>query len=155
MLTHVVKLDDIERKWYSVDASGKVLGRLASDIAYILRGKHKVNFTPFMDNGDHVVVVNAEKVAVTGSRLSKKMYYSHSGYPGGLRTTSLQRMLDTHPERVLESAIRGMLPGGKLGDAMFKKLRIYAGPGHPHEGQTPVDIAQVLDAGRATVRTRQ
>jgi large subunit ribosomal protein L13 len=154
MSTYVVKQHDVVQKWYTVDASGKVLGRLASDIAYILHGKHKPNFSPSIDVGDHVIVVNAEKVAVTGQRLEKKMYYSHSGYPGGLRTTSLQRMLDTHPERVIENAVRGMLPRNKLGDAMLKKLRVYAGPVHPHEGQTPLDMAQVLDAGRGTVRAR-
>ncbi len=154
MSTHVVKLDDIERKWYTVDASGKVLGRLASDVAYILHGKHKPIFSPHLDIGDHVIVINADKVAVTGDRLDQKMYYTHSGFPGGLRTTSLQRMLDTHPERVIENAVRGMLPRNKLGDAMIKKLRVYAGPGHPHEGQVPEDIAQVLDAGRALNRAR-
>ena len=154
MATHVVKENEIERKWYTIDASGKVLGRLASDVAYILHGKHKPIFSQDQDVGDHVIVVNAEKIAVTGDRLTKKMYYAHSGYPGGLRTTSLQRMLDTHPERVVESAVRGMLPGNKLGDAMVKKLRVYAGPGHPHEGQMPEDIALVLDAGRGTTRAR-
>jgi large subunit ribosomal protein L13 len=154
MSTHVVKLGEIEQKWYTIDASGKVLGRLASDVAYILRGKHKPSFTPYMDLGDYVIVVNAEKIAVTGARLEKKNYYTHSGYPGGLRTTSLQRMLDTHPERVIENAVRGMLPGGKLGDAMFHKLRVYAGPAHPHEGQTPAEIVTVLDAGRGTMRAR-
>jgi large subunit ribosomal protein L13 len=152
MSTHVVKLAEIERKWYTIDASGKVLGRLASDIAYVLRGKHKPNFTPSMDNGDHVVVLNADKIAVTGDRLVKKMYYSHSGYPGGLKTTSMERMMQTHPERVIENAVRGMLPRNKLGDAMLLKMRVYTGPTHPHEGQAPVDIAQVLDAGRGTMR---
>jgi large subunit ribosomal protein L13 len=155
MSTHVVKLADLNRKWYTIDASGKVLGRLASDVAYILHGKHKPNFQPYLDNGDHVVVINADKIAVTGNRLTKKMYYSHSGFPGGLRTTSMQRMMETHPERVIESAVRGMLPRNKLGDAMLKKLRVYTGSVHPHEGQTPVDIAQVLDAGRGTMRTRE
>jgi large subunit ribosomal protein L13 len=152
MSTHVVKVDDLDRKWYTIDVEGKVLGRAASDIAYILRGKHKPNFTPYLDNGDYVIVLNAEKIAVTGNRRSEKMYYSHSGYPGGLRTTSMERMLETHPERVVEQAVRGMLPKNKLGDAMLKKLRVYAGPTHPHEGQQPVDIAEVLDPGRATAR---
>jgi large subunit ribosomal protein L13 len=154
MSTHVVKADDIERKWYTIDASGKVLGRLASDVAYVLHGKHKPTFTQSLDGGDHVIVINADKIAVTGDRLVKKMYYSHSGYPGGLRTTSLQRMLDTHPERVIENAVRGMLPRNKLGVAMLRKLRVYTGPAHPHEGQGPQDIAQVLDAGRGTMRAR-
>lgn len=154
MTTHVVRESEIERKWYTIDASGKVLGRLASDVAFILRGKHKPIFSQDIDVGDHVIVVNAEKIAVTGDRLSKKMYYTHSGFPGGLRTTSLQRMLDTHPERVVENAVRGMLPRNKLGEAMSRKLRVYAGPGHPHEGQVPQDIALVLDAGRGTKRAR-
>ncbi len=152
MSTHVVKLDEIEHKWYTIDAEGKVLGRIASDIAYILRGKHKPNFTPSMDNGDYVVVLNAEKIAVTGNRLESKMYYRHSGYPGGLRSMNLLRMMQIHPERVLENAVRGMLPRTKLGDAMLLKLRIYTGATHPHEGQQPVDIARVLDAGRGTMR---
>jgi large subunit ribosomal protein L13 len=155
MSTHVVKVDDLDRKWYTIDVEGKVLGRAASDIAYILRGKHKPNFTPYLDNGDYVVVLNAEKIAVTGNRRAEKMYYHHSGYPGGLRTTSMERMLQTHPERVIEQAVRGMLPKNRLGDAMLKKLRVYAGPAHPHEGQQPVDIADVLDAGRGTMRKAQ
>src|SRR5579864_467251 len=115
MSTHVVKLSEITHNWYTIDAEGKVLGRVASDVAYILRGKHKPNFTPFMDNGDYVIVLNAEKVAGTGTRLTTKKYYRHSGYPGGLREISLQRMLDSHPERVIEHAVRGMLPNNKLG----------------------------------------
>jgi large subunit ribosomal protein L13 len=154
MGTYAVKASDISRKWYVIDASGKVLGRLASDVAYILHGKHKPNFTPYLDNGDHVIVINADKIAVTGNRLNDKRYYSHSGFPGGLRTTTMQRMMDTHPERVIEKAVRGMLPHTKLGDAMLQKLRVYAGPAHPHEGQTPVDVAEVLDAGRGTMRNR-
>src|SRR5581483_7627933 len=155
MGTHVVKESELHHDWYTVDAAGQILGRLASDIAYILRGKHKANFTPFMDNGDYVVVLNAEKIAVTGNRLASKMYYRHSGYPGGLRSTSMERMMQTHPDRVIEHAVRGMLPKNKLGDAMIKKLRVYAGPDHPHEGQRPSDIAEVLDAGRSTFRAQQ
>lgn len=155
MSTHVVKVDDLDRKWYVIDVAGKVLGRAASDIAYVLRGKHKPNFTPFLDNGDYVIVLNAEKIAVTGNRRLEKMYYRHSGYPGGLRTTNMERMLQTHPERVIEQAVRGMLPKNKLGDAMLKKIRVYAGPAHPHEGQQPGDIAAVLDAGRGTMRAQQ
>ena len=155
MATRVVKEAELQHNWYTIDAAGKVLGRVASDIAYILRGKHKPNFTPSMDNGDYVVVLNAEKIVVTGNRLSSKMYYRHSGYPGGLRTTSLQQMLQTHPERVIEHAVRGMLPSNKLGDAMLKKMRVYTGAEHPHAGQTPVDIVQVLDAGRGTMRAHK
>ncbi|HXT34489.1 MAG TPA: 50S ribosomal protein L13 [Chloroflexota bacterium] len=155
MSTPAVKVSEIDRKWYTIDVAGKVLGRAASDIAYILRGKHKPNFTPYLDNGDHVIVLNADKIAVTGKRLSTKMYYRHSGYPGGIRETSMQRMMETHPERVIEAADRGMLPRTKLGDAMLKKMRIYNGATHPHEGQTPADIVQVLDAGRGTRRVRE
>ena len=155
MSTPAVKESEIDRKWYTIDVTGKVLGRAASDIAYILRGKHKPNFTPYLDNGDHVIVLNADKIAVTGKRLSTKMYYRHSGYPGGLRQTTMQRMMDTHPERIIEAAVRGMLPRTKLGDAMLKKLRVYTSATHPHEGQMPVDIAKVLDAGRGTRRVRE
>ncbi len=154
MATPAVKVDEIERKWYTIDVSGKVLGRAASDIAYILRGKHKPNYTPYLDNGDYVIVVNADKIAVTGNRSTTKKYYHHSGYPGGLRETTMQRMMETHPERVIEAAVRGMLPRTKLGDAMLKKLRVYVGGTHPHEGQQPANIAQVLDAGRGTRRVR-
>lgn len=155
MSTHVVKAAEVHHDWYTVDATGKILGRIASDIAYILRGKHKPTFTPSMDVGDYVIVVNAEKIAVTGKRLTEKMYYHHSGYPGGLRSVTLQRLLDTKPERAIEHAVRGMLPNNKIGEAMFRKLRVYAGPDHPHSGQQPVDIAQVLDAGRGTMRTHE
>jgi large subunit ribosomal protein L13 len=155
MGTHVVKESELRHNWYTIDAAGKILGRVASDVAYILHGKHKPNFTPSMDNGDYVIVLNAEKIAVTGDRLSSKMYYRHSGYPGGLRATTMDRMLQTHPERVIEQAVRGMLPKNKLGEAMLKKIRVYAGSDHPHEGQQPVDIAEVLDAGRATVRAQK
>jgi large subunit ribosomal protein L13 len=155
MSTPVLKESDLEHKWYTVDVEGKVLGRVASDIAYVLRGKHKPNFAPYLDNGDYVIVVNAEKIAVTGNRLSSKMYYRHSGYPGGLRSMSLQQMLQTHPERALEIAVRGMLPKNKLGDQMMRKLRVYAGPGHPHEGQKPVDLLTILDRGRALMRDRK
>jgi large subunit ribosomal protein L13 len=153
--TPALKEGEIERRWYVIDATGKVLGRVASDIAYILRGKHKPNFSPYLDNGDHVIVINAEKIAVTGNRMATKMYYRHSGYPGGLRATTMRRMLDTHPERVLENAVRGMLPGNKLGTVMLSKLRVYAGPTHPHQGQTPQDISAVLDAGRGTMRSQK
>jgi large subunit ribosomal protein L13 len=155
MGTPVLKESDLEHKWYTVDVEGKVLGRVASDVAYILRGKHKPNFAPYLDNGDYVIVVNAEKIAVTGNRLTSKMYYRHSGYPGGLRSTTMQQTLQTHPERALEQAVRGMLPKNKLGDQMIRKLRVYAGPQHPHEGQKPVELLSVLDAGRAMMRTHK
>jgi large subunit ribosomal protein L13 len=135
--TYSAKAEDIERKWFVVDANGKTLGRMATRIATILRGKHKPIFTPHVDCGDYVVVINAEKVHVTGNRLDDKMYYNHSGYPGGLRTRSLREMLATKPEEVISEAVRRMLPKSSLGRHMLKKLKIYAGPEHPHQAQNP------------------
>ena len=135
--TYVAKPNEVQREWYVVDATDKTLGRLASRIATILRGKHKPQFTPHEDVGDFVVVVNAEKVHITGRKLDQKVYYRHTGYPGGIRAVSLRRQLEVHPERVIESAVRGMLPHGPLGRRMFKKLKVYAGPGHPHQAQQP------------------
>jgi large subunit ribosomal protein L13 len=137
MKTYSAKPADIERSWYVVDADGQTLGRMASQIAAILRGKHKPIFTPHMDCGDYVIVVNAEKVRVTGNRLDTKMYYRHSGYPGGLKKTVLREMLRTKPERVIEEAVRRMLPKNNLGRHMLKKLRVYAGPEHNHQAQNP------------------
>ena len=135
--TYVVKAGEIERKWRVIDASGQNLGRLASKIATILRGKHKPTFTPGLDVGDYVVVVNAEKVAVTGKKPTEKMYYTVSMYPGGIRATSLRTQLAAHPDRVIKHAVWGMLPHNKLGKAMLKKLKVYAGPEHPHQAQLP------------------
>ncbi|MDW8270251.1 MAG: 50S ribosomal protein L13 [Anaerolineae bacterium] len=132
--------EDVQREWLLVDAEGKTLGRLASEIAKILRGKHKPTFTPHVDGGDFVVVINADKIRVTGDRLESKKYYRHSGYMGGLKEISLRRMLETHPERVLELAVRGMLPKNRLGRKMFKKLKVYAAPTHPHAAQQPRPI---------------
>lgn len=132
--------EDVQREWLLVDAEGKTLGRLASEIAKILRGKHKPTFTPHVDGGDFVVVINADKIRVTGDRLDSKKYYRHSGYMGGLKEISLRRMLETHPERVLELAVRGMLPKNRLGRKMFKKLKVYAAPTHPHTAQQPRPI---------------
>ena len=137
MRTFVGKTAEIERAWYVVDAEGQTLGRLASRIAPILRGKHKPVYTPHLDCGDFVVVVNAEKVRVTGRKLDQKAYYRHSGYPGGLTAISLRDQLDKHPERVLQAAVRGMLPKNKLGRRMIKKLKVYAGDSHPHQAQQP------------------
>ncbi len=123
------------RKWYVIDATGKTLGRLASQIAYILRGKHKPYYTPFFDTGDYVVVINAEKVKVTGKKLENKIYYWHSGYPGGLKSRTLKEMLQKKPEWVIWHAVKGMLPKGPLGRKMLKKLKVYAGPDHPHKAQ--------------------
>ena len=137
MKTYVVKPREIVRDWYVVDADGRNLGRLASEIAKVLKGKHKPSYTPNADTGDHVIVVNAGKIAVTGKKLVQKMYYRHSMYPGGLRTVSLGDQLEQHPTRVLEAAIKGMLPHNRLGRAMLKKLKVYATSTHPHQAQNP------------------
>ena len=137
MKTYTVGKDDIKREWYVVDAQGKTLGRLASEIASILRGKHKPIYAPHLDCGDYVIVVNAEKVRVTGKKLDQKFYYRHSGYPGGLKSINLRDQLQRHPTRVLQAAVRGMLPKNRLGRAMRKKLKIYAGDSHPHQAQQP------------------
>ena len=137
MPTPMPKENEIERKWYVVDAEGKVLGRLATRIATILRGKHKPLFAPHLDVGDHVVVLNAEKIHLTGRKLQNKQYRWHTGYIGGLREVSAEKMLRTHPERVIEWAVQGMLPKNRLGRAMFKKLKVYRGAAHPHQAQQP------------------
>jgi large subunit ribosomal protein L13 len=135
--TYSAKESDIVRKWYVVDANGQTLGRLASQIATILRGKHKPIYTPHVDCGDYVIVINAEKIHVTGKRLDNKKYYRHSGYPGGIRSLTLRQMLRKQPEMPIKEAIRRMLPKGPLGRDMLTKLRVYAGPEHPHEAQDP------------------
>ncbi|MBI2975905.1 MAG: 50S ribosomal protein L13 [Chloroflexi bacterium] len=135
--TYVVKANEIEMQWFVVDASGQTLGRVASQVAAVLSGKHKPTFTPGADLGDHVVIVNAEKIVVTGNRLDAKMYYRHSMYPGGLKSVTLRGMLDKHPERVLTIAVRGMLPHNRYGRALLKKLKVYAGSDHPHAAQNP------------------
>lgn len=127
----------IERKWYVVDAEGKTLGRLASEVAKVLRGKNKAIYTPHIDTGDYVIVVNAEKIKVTGKKLDQKIYYHHSDYVGGMKETTLKEMLANKPERVIELAVKGMLPKGPLGRQMYKKLFVYAGPEHKHEAQKP------------------
>jgi len=135
--TYSARAQDVERKWYVVDAQGKTLGRLATQIASILRGKHKPIYTPHVDCGDFVVIINAEKVWTTGHKLDQKIYYRHSGYPGGLREITLRDQLARFPERVIESAVKGMLPKNKLGRVMYKKMKVYAGPNHPHAAQNP------------------
>lgn len=135
--TYVTKPDEVQREWFVVDASGKTLGRLATEVARILRGKHKPIYSPMIDVGDYVIVVNAEKVRVTGRKLTQKFYYRHSGYPGGFKQVSLRDMLARHPARVIEYAVWGMLPKNALGRRMFKKLKVYAGPDHPHQAQNP------------------
>lgn len=135
--TYVTKESDIKRDWWVVDADGQNLGRLATKVAAVLRGKHKTIFTPSLDTGDFVVIVNAEKISVTGNKLEEKKYYSVSLYPGGLRVRSLQEQLAKFPDRVIRTAVWGMLPHNKLGRAMLKKLKVYAGPSHPHAAQKP------------------
>ncbi len=137
MKTYTVGAEDIEREWLLVNAEGKTLGRLASQIAQVLKGKHKPIYSPHLDCGDFVIVVNAEKVQVTGRKLDQKMYYRHTGYPGGIRSISLRNQLQKHPERVLQAAVRGMLPKNRLGRRMLKKLKVYAGDSHPHQAQQP------------------
>jgi len=140
MKTKSQRVQDVERSWYVVDAENRTLGRLASVIAHRLRGKHKPEYTPHVDAGDYIIVVNAEKVRVTGNKETGKIYYRHSGYPGGIKSTSLKKMRQTHPERILEKAVKGMLPRNPLGRAMFRKLRVYSGPNHPHAAQQPHPI---------------
>lgn len=137
MKTFMVSPATIERKWYVVDAEGKTLGRLASEVAKVLRGKNKAIYTPHIDTGDYVIVVNAEKIKVTGKKLDQKIYYHHSDYVGGMKETTLKEMLANKPERVIELAVKGMLPKGPLGRQMYKKLFVYAGPEHKHEAQKP------------------
>ncbi|MCP3775420.1 50S ribosomal protein L13 [Paenibacillus sp. MZ04-78.2] len=135
--TYMAKPSEVERKWYIIDATDKTLGRLASEAASILRGKHKPQFTPHVDTGDFVVVINAEKIVLTGKKLQNKMYYRHSLHPGGLKVTSAQDMLNNKPERMLELAIYGMLPKNRLGNRLKTKLKVYAGSEHPHQAQQP------------------
>ena len=137
MQTYMANPDKIERKWYVVDAEGCTLGRLASGVASVLRGKNKPQFTPHVDTGDYVIIVNADKIKVTGKKLQKKVYYRHSEYVGGMKETTLKEMLAKKPEKVLELAVKGMLPKGPLGREMYKKLFVYAGPEHKHAAQKP------------------
>lgn len=137
MRTYTARASDIQREWWVVDATGQTLGRLATQIAVILRGKHKPTYTPHLDCGDHVVVINADKVRVTGRKLDQKVYYRHSSYPGGLKSITLREQLRKHPTRVIQLAVRGMLPKNRLGRQMIKKLRVYAADSHPHEAQQP------------------
>ena len=136
--TYFPKRDEIEKKWYVVDATDKILGRLASEIAKVLRGKHKPTFTPHMDNGDYVIVVNAEKVKVKGNNKTiEKEYFSHSGYIGNEKVLTYRELMERHPEEIIKRAVKGMLPSNKLGKKIFKNLKVYAGPEHPHKAQTP------------------
>jgi large subunit ribosomal protein L13 len=141
MKTFSANPDKVKRDWFVVDADNKVLGRLAAEIAHRLRGKHKPEFTPHVDTGDYIVVINAEKVALTGNKVNDKKYYHHTGHPGGIKETSFKDMIAKHPSRVIETAVKGMLPRNKLGRAMFSKLKVYAGDQHGHQAQQP----KVLD----------
>jgi len=142
--TRSVSSDEVERSWYVVDAEDLVLGRLATQIASVLRGKHKPSFTPHADTGDHVIVVNAEKVVLTGRKREQKIYYRHTGYVGGIKSVTADQLLaSAHSDRVVRSAVRGMLPGNSLGRQMLSKLRVYAGPDHPHESQKPEEFPLV------------
>lgn len=137
MKTYMAKTQEVDRKWYVVDAEGKTLGRLSSQIATVLRGKHKPTFTPNVDTGDYVIVINAEKIVLTGNKLEEKMYRHHSLYPGGLKEISYKKLMQTKPELAVEEAVRRMLPKGPLGSKMYKKLFVYRGPEHDHEAQKP------------------
>lgn len=141
MKTYQAKPGEVERKWYIVDAKGKTLGRLASRVAAVLRGKHKPQFTPHVDTGDFVIVVNADKVRLSGKKLDQKIYYRHSQYPGGLRAFTARHMLESRPEKVIERAVWGMLPHHSLGRRQMRKLKVYAGPEHPHAAQKPEPLA--------------
>lgn len=140
MRTDTNQTPDADKKWFVVDAEKYVLGRLASRVSLVLRGKHTARFAPHLDNGDFVVVVNAEKIQLTGAKLTQKKYYRHTGYPGGIREATAGHLLATHPERVIMAAVRGMLPKNRLGRAMLKKLKVYAGSEHPHSAQQPVTL---------------
>lgn len=133
--------ETVKRDWYIIDADGKTLGRMAAEIAHRLRGKHKPEYTPHVDTGDYIVVINAEKVRVTGNKANDKMYHRHTGYIGGLKSMSFNKLIDKAPERVIQTAVKGMLPRGPLGRAMFKKMKVYAGDTHPHAAQQPQDLA--------------
>lgn len=140
MKTYSAKPETVKRDWYVVDASGKTLGRLASEIAFRLRGKHKPEYTPHVDTGDYIVVINAEKVHVTGKKATDKMYHNHSGFPGGLKSVSFEKLMEHKPEKAIELAVKGMMPRNPLGRAMQRKLKVYAGTEHPHTAQQPLEL---------------
>jgi large subunit ribosomal protein L13 len=140
MKTISAKPETVKRDWYVVDAAGKTLGRLSTEIARRLRGKHKAEYTPHVDTGDYIVVINAEKISVTGNKAKDKVYYRHTGFPGGLKSMSFEKMIDHAPERVIELAVTGMMPKNPLGRAMLKKLKIYSGSSHPHAAQQPIQL---------------
>lgn len=141
MKTISANSETVKRDWYFIDAEGKTLGRMAAEIAHRLRGKHKPEFTPHVDTGDYIVVINAEKVRVTGKKATDKVYHRHTGYPGGLKSMTFEKLIQKAPERVIQSAVKGMLPKGPLGRAMFKKMKVYAGEVHPHTAQQPQELS--------------
>jgi len=145
MKTYVTKLSEIEREWHLIDANDEILGRLATRIAKLLMGKHKPTYSPNLDTGDYVVVINAEKVRVTGDKEKQKLYIRHSGYPGGFKSVSYEKMMQTQPTRIIEYAVKGMLPHNRLGRAMIKKLKVYTGNSHPYQNQVKADLTKVGD----------
>lgn len=149
--THSVKESEIKREWWIVDAEGIILGRLAAQVAHVLRGKHKPTFAPHLDTGDHVVVINADKIKLSGNKLENKVWYRHSGYPGGLRALGYTKLMEERPEIVIEKAVKGMLPRNRLGRTMGKKLKVYSGTGHPHKAQDPKPLAIARKEGGAKV----
>ena len=140
MKTKTLKIAEIEKNWWVADADSQILGRLASKVAQVIRGKHKVNYVPHMDNGDCVVIINAEKIMVSGKKEENKTYFRHTGYAGGVKTTSLSHMRRTYPERIIENAVKGMLPHNRLGRRMLRHLKVYSGPNHPHSAQLPKEL---------------
>ena len=154
MSTHVTKLPEIERRHYVVDSDGQVLGRLATRVASVLRGKGKTNFSPHLDTGDFVIIVNAEKIRLTGSKLDQRTYFSHSGHPGAGKHVSLRTMMEKRPNEVVRRAVKGMLPKNKLGRKMLKKLRVYTGPDHPHQAQCPEPLELTGVMGHSTARPK-
>ncbi|HZJ94631.1 MAG TPA: 50S ribosomal protein L13 [Thiopseudomonas sp.] len=140
MKTYTAKPESVKRDWYIVDAAGQTLGRLATEIASRLRGKHKPEYTPHVDTGDYIVVINAEQISVTGRKTTDKVYYSHTGFPGGIKEITFEKLIDKAPERVLEAAVKGMLPRNPLGRDMYRKLKVYAGSNHPHAAQQPQEL---------------
>lgn len=153
--TYSAKASELQPRWYVFDAEGQILGRLATQIAQVLRGKHKPMFTPHLNSGDFVIVVNAGKIRVTGKRLDQKIYYRHSQYPGGLKTETLRQVLARHPERAIQHAVKGMLPHNRLGDDMLDRLKVYGGPDHPHQAQKPVAWGEAEPASAAKTATTE
>ncbi|HEU5369900.1 MAG TPA: 50S ribosomal protein L13 [Ktedonobacterales bacterium] len=155
MKTYSARASELQPRWYVIDAEGQILGRLATQIAQVLRGKHKPTFTPHLNSGDFVIVVNASKIQVTGKRLDQKIYYRHSQYPGGLKTETLRQVLAKHPDRAIRHAVKGMLPHNRLGDDMLDRLKVYGGPDHPHQAQKPVPWGEAEPARAGATATTE